>query len=202
MVPVRINQAVSIPFVLDSGAAEVAIPADVFMTLMRSHSVSERDFIGEGIFVTADGAKHKSQRFVLREVQVGARVIKDVIANVVPIEGDPLLGQSFLSRLPSWSIDNNSHVLNLAAGESVAANLEPLPSSPLPPTAVSPSASEWARYKRTSCGSIVDSRTGFAWFIGPDTDVTWIAAKSWARNLDVCGKQWVLPTMGDLRSLF
>src|ERR1700727_41493 len=30
------NQAVSISFVLDSGAAEVAIPADVFMTLMRS----------------------------------------------------------------------------------------------------------------------------------------------------------------------
>ena len=60
MVPVRINEAVSIPFVLDSGASEVAIPADVFMTLMRSHSVRETDFIGEGIFVTADGTKHKS----------------------------------------------------------------------------------------------------------------------------------------------
>jgi gag-polyprotein putative aspartyl protease len=202
MVPVRINQAVSIPFVLDSGAAEVAIPADVFMTLMRSHTVSENDFIGEGIFVTADGSKHKSKRFVLREVQVGARIVKDVIANVVPIEGDPLLGQSFLSRLPSWSIDNNSHVLNLAAGEAVEASPEPLPSSTLPPTAVSPSANESGRYKRTNCGSIIDGRTGLEWFIGPDTDVTWIAAKSWARNLDVCGKRWALPTIGDLRSLF
>ena len=36
MVPVRINQAVSIPFIVDSGASEMAIPADVFRTLMRS----------------------------------------------------------------------------------------------------------------------------------------------------------------------
>jgi gag-polyprotein putative aspartyl protease len=71
MVPVRINEAVNIPFILDSGAAEVAIPAAVFMTLMRSHSVRENDFIGDGIFITADGTKHKSQRFILREVQVG-----------------------------------------------------------------------------------------------------------------------------------
>src|SRR5208282_5044108 len=49
MVPVRINQAVNIPFILDSGAAEVAIPADVFMTLMRSHSVRDSDFIGAGV---------------------------------------------------------------------------------------------------------------------------------------------------------
>jgi clan AA aspartic protease (TIGR02281 family) len=204
MVPVRINQAVSIPFILDSGAAEVAIPADVFMTLMRSHSVSEKDFIGEGIFVTADGTKHRSQQFILREVQVGTHIIKNVVANVVPIEGDPLLGQSFLSRLPAWSIDNNSHVLNLAAGEAAEANREPIPStnSPIPPPTVSPSASESARFKRTSCGSIVDSRTEQEWFVGPDANVTWAEAKSWTENLNACGKQWDLPTVGDLRSLF
>jgi clan AA aspartic protease (TIGR02281 family) len=131
-VSVRINQAVSIQFVLDSGASEVSIPTDVFMTLMRIHSVRDNDFIGDGIFITADGTKHKSQRFILREVQAGTRVIKDVIANVVSIEGDPLLGQSFLSRLPSWSIDNNSHVLNLVAGEAVEATPETLPASNSP----------------------------------------------------------------------
>jgi TonB family protein len=141
MVPVRINQAVSIPFVLDSGAAEVAIPADVFMTLMRSHSVMDSDFIGEGIFVTADGTKHKSQQFILREVQVGTHVIRGVVANVVPIEGDALLGQSFLSRLPSWSIDNNLHVLNLGVGEAMEASpAEPSTNTDKPaPVTASPS---------------------------------------------------------------
>ena len=204
MVPVRINEAVSIPFVLDSGASEVAIPADVFMTLLRSHSVSENDFIGEGIFTTADGTKHKSQQFILRKIQVGNHTIRDVVANVVPIEGDPLLGQSFLSRLPSWSIDNNSHVLNLATGEAVKANPEPLPHLPIasPPAATLPGPGASARYKRTNCDSIVDSRTGLEWFVGPDADVTWSAAQAWARSLNACGKQWSLPTIGDLRSLF
>ena len=208
MVSVRINEAVSIPFVLDSGASEVAIPADVFMTLLRSRSVTENDFIGEGIFVTADGTKHKSQQFILREVQVGTHVIADVVANVVPIEGDPLLGQSFLSRLPSWSIDNNSHVLNLATGEAIPTTPESLhassPPKASPPTTTPPSGnlSTSARYTRTHCGSIVDSRTGLEWFIGSDADITWTAATSWVRKLDACGKQWVLPTIGDLRSLF
>ena len=207
MVPVRINQAVSIPFVLDSGASEVAIPADVFMTLLRSRSVTENDFIGDGIFITADGTKHKSQRFILREVQVGDRVIKDVIANVIPIEGDPLLGQSFLSRLPSWSIDNNSHVLNLSMGEVIGPTPETPPTnSPiwLPPVTPAPSGntSTSPRYKRTNCGSIADGRTGFEWFVGPDADMTWMAAQSWARNLGACGERWTLPTIGDLRSLF
>jgi hypothetical protein len=35
-VPVVINRAVSLPFVLDSGAAEVQLPAEVVLTLMRS----------------------------------------------------------------------------------------------------------------------------------------------------------------------
>ena len=119
-----------------------------------------------------------------------------------------MLGQSFLSRLPSWSIDNNSHVLNLATGETNEATPETLPASnspaPSPPVTLPPSGtvSTSARYKRTSCGSIVDSRTGFEWFVGPNTDLTWAAAQSWARNLDACGKQWALPTIGDLRSLF
>ena len=37
--------------------------------------------------------------------------LRDVIALVVPSAGSPLLGQSFLSRLKSWSIDNERQVL-------------------------------------------------------------------------------------------
>ena len=204
MVPVKVNQAVSIPFVLDSGASEVAIPADVFMTLIRSYSVSEKDFVGEGTFITADGTKHKSKQFILREVQVGTHVIKDVVADVVPIEGDPLLGQSFLSRLPSWSIDNNSHSLNLATGEAIQTSPEQTPALVPSPAILPPrgSVSTSSRYKRTNCGSIVDNRTGLEWFVGPDAEISWATARAWARGLDACGKQWGLPTTADLRSLF
>jgi clan AA aspartic protease (TIGR02281 family) len=113
MVPVRINEAVNLPFVLDTGATEVAIPTDVFLTLLRTGTVSKSDFVGTGRYTLADGSEQLSDRFILHEMRVGDHVIRNVIANVVPVKGDPLLGQSFLSKLPSWTIDNDRHALIL-----------------------------------------------------------------------------------------
>lgn len=113
MVPVVINGAITLPFVLDSGASDVAIPADVFLVLLRTHTVSQSDFIGRGVYILADGSKRASDRFMIHELTVGDHVIHDVIANVAPVKGDPLLGQSFLSKLPGWTIDNQNHVLIL-----------------------------------------------------------------------------------------
>jgi hypothetical protein len=111
--PVRINDTITLPFVIDSGASEVAIPSDVFLTLTRSGSMRPGDALGTGTYQLADGSTLKSERFLLHEVRVGDKIIKDVIANVAPVSGDPLLGQSFLSRLPLWTLDNSRHMLIL-----------------------------------------------------------------------------------------
>jgi clan AA aspartic protease (TIGR02281 family) len=113
MVPVRINEEITIPFLLDTGASEVAIPDDVFRTLLRTGTVKVSDLIGTGTYTLADGSKQSSTRLILHEIKVGDQVITEVIANVVPMEGDPLLGQSFLSKLPAWTIDNERHTLVL-----------------------------------------------------------------------------------------
>jgi hypothetical protein len=114
-VPVVINQAISIPFVLDSGAANVQLPAEVVLTLIRTGTLSEGDFIGEGSYVLADGSTLRSRRFIIREMRVGEHVVADVAASVGPaVSSDALLGQSFLAKLPSWTLDNKRHVLILA----------------------------------------------------------------------------------------
>jgi hypothetical protein len=63
LVPVRINGAMTLRFVLDSGASDVLIPADVFLTLLRTGTVSESDFLGSQIYSLADGSKLKGSRF-------------------------------------------------------------------------------------------------------------------------------------------
>ena|SRR6266851_3454508 len=113
MLPVRINGSITLPFVLDSGASDVSIPADVFLTLTRTGTVKTSDFAGSGTYTLADGSEQESKRFVLHELRVGDHVIRNVIANVAPVKGDPLLGQSFLSKLPTWTIDNARHALVL-----------------------------------------------------------------------------------------
>jgi hypothetical protein len=94
-------------------AADVAIPEDVFLTLMRTGTIKKTDFIGPGTYVLADGSEQPSEWFVLHEVRVGDHVVRNVIANVAPVKGDPLLGQSFLSKSPAWTIDNQRHALIL-----------------------------------------------------------------------------------------
>ncbi len=64
VVPVLINNSITLNFVVDSGAADVRIPAVVVLTL-------------------------------------------------TPVQGSLLVGQRFLGRFKSWSIDNSKQALLL-----------------------------------------------------------------------------------------
>ena len=113
VVPVLINNAITLDFMVDSGASDVTIPEDVVSTLIRTGTIRDADFIGEKTYVLADGSKVKSKTFRIRSLKVGGRVLENVTVSVASTKGSLLLGQSFLGRFKSWSIDNSSHVLLL-----------------------------------------------------------------------------------------
>jgi hypothetical protein len=113
VVGVVINGAIALKFVVDSGAADVSIPADVVMTLMRTGTLTENDFLGTKTYVLADGSKVPSRTFRIRSLKVGDMVVENVTGSMAGAEGALLLGQSFLGRFNSWSIDNNKHILIL-----------------------------------------------------------------------------------------
>jgi clan AA aspartic protease (TIGR02281 family) len=113
VVPVTINNAITLDFAVDSGASDVTIPADVVLTLMRAGTIRSTDFIGEKTYVLADGTRTKSRTFRIRSLMVGDRIVQDVVGSVAPTSGTLLLGQSFLGRFKSWSIDNSRHALVL-----------------------------------------------------------------------------------------
>jgi clan AA aspartic protease (TIGR02281 family) len=110
-VPVVINGKLSLNFTIDSGATDVCIPANVFFSLTRDGTVSAQDFLDKRAYQLADGTTKFSRRFRIRSLRVGHLELRDVIASVIPAAGSLLLGQSFLSRLKSWSIDNERQVL-------------------------------------------------------------------------------------------
>lgn len=113
LIPVLINNKIPLDFVIDSGAADVSIPADVVLTLMRTGTLTAEDFTGTNTYTLADGSKVPSQAFRIRSLNVGDRVLENVSGSVASVNGELLLGQSFLSRFKSWSIDNGRQILVL-----------------------------------------------------------------------------------------
>ena len=112
-VPVMIDNAVTLKFIVDSGATDVTISSDVAQTLTRMGKLSGRDYLGHGEFILADGSRVPSQLFMIRSLKVGDRELHDVTAVITNSHGSLLLGQSFLRRFKSWSIDNRRGVLVL-----------------------------------------------------------------------------------------
>ncbi len=110
---VTINDTVKMNFILDTGASDVLIPAEVALTLLSSGTLSEKDFIGYQTYTLADGSTLPSAQFKLRDMEVGSHRLTDVVASVGPVGSSPLLGQSFLSRLGTWTIDNKQQVLRV-----------------------------------------------------------------------------------------
>ena len=111
VVPVLINGVLTLKFIIDSGSADVSIPADVFLTLIRAGTIGDKDYVGQKTYVLADGSTVPSQTFRIRSLKIGDVVMENVLATVASVKGDLLLGQSFLGRLKSWSIDNTAHAM-------------------------------------------------------------------------------------------
>jgi hypothetical protein len=113
VVPVRFNDTITLNAIVDSGAADVSIPADIVLTLMRTKTISQQDFLGQQTYVLADGSKVPSQQFRIRSLKVGDKTVENVVASIASVNATILLGQSFLRKFKAWSVDNEQHTLIL-----------------------------------------------------------------------------------------
>jgi clan AA aspartic protease (TIGR02281 family) len=124
VLPVVMNGRITRNFMIDSGASDVTISADVLADLTRAGTIATTDFLSSQVYQLADGSKTRTQRVRIRSLRVGGVELKDVIVSVAPHADLLLLGQSFLGRLQSWAIDNQRHLF--------AINEAPNPSAALP----------------------------------------------------------------------
>jgi clan AA aspartic protease (TIGR02281 family) len=110
VLPVVINNRITRNFMIDSGASDVTISADVVAALSHAGTIATADFLDPQVYQLADGSKTRTQRIRIRSLRIGSVELRDVIVSVAPHAGLLLLGQSFLGRLQSWAIDNQRHL--------------------------------------------------------------------------------------------
>jgi len=111
---VRLNDVITLPAILDSGAGDMNVPADIVSTLIRTGTITRSDISDDRrTYVLADGSEVSQHTVTFRELKIGNRVFHKIEASIGSHRGDILLGQSFFKRVASWSINNTRKVLIL-----------------------------------------------------------------------------------------
>lgn len=112
LVPTRLNNVLTMDFVLDLGASDVSISPDIFLVLYRAGTIKESDFIGQQTYKFADGSTAKSNVFNIRSIQIGNKEVTNVRASISnSIQAPLLLGQSAMKKFGSYRIDNSQRLL-------------------------------------------------------------------------------------------
>jgi len=117
VVPVLVNGVLPLKFIVDSGSADVSIPAEVASALKKLGTISGADLLGSKTYLLADGSKVSSEIYRIESLKIGDLVMQNVTVRVSAEKSSLLLGQSFLGRLKSWSVDNAKQVLILMGTE-------------------------------------------------------------------------------------
>ena len=81
-VPVTINGQLTLNFVVDSGASDVCIPADIVQTLGRTETITDADFLDKQTYHLADGSTLPSRRFVIRSLKIGDKTLENVVGAI------------------------------------------------------------------------------------------------------------------------
>jgi predicted aspartyl protease len=108
---VTIGGKVLSKFILDSGAGECNISSDLEKKLIANGLIKNSDYLNNGLYKLADGSIVENRRIKLSKMRIGNKTISNVIVSVGSSDSPNLLGQTFLSKLDQWSIDNSKNVL-------------------------------------------------------------------------------------------
>jgi aspartyl protease family protein len=111
-VPVILNGVLKINFILDSGASEVSLSPDVALTLIRTGTITDSDFLPDQTFKFADGSTAKSKRFLIKKLNIGNQTLTNIEASISnSIEAPMLMGQNVMNKLGSITIDYENQLL-------------------------------------------------------------------------------------------
>lgn len=113
-IPCKVN-GVPMNFVFDTGASDVSISLTEAEYLIKNNLLTEEDFIKKTSYKIADGSIIEGTQIVLKSLQIGNTIIKNVKASIIHNSKAPLLlGQSAINRLGKYSIDNDKLIIENA----------------------------------------------------------------------------------------
>jgi clan AA aspartic protease (TIGR02281 family) len=99
----------------DTGAADISISQTEVDFMLKNGFLTERDYVGTTVYNLANGANEDSKLIILRRVEIGGVVLKNVLAGIVENrEAGMLMGQSAMQNFGTITIDNKKQEIILS----------------------------------------------------------------------------------------
>jgi clan AA aspartic protease (TIGR02281 family) len=110
-IPCKVN-GLGLKFIFDTGASVVFLSSFDASIMLKRGFLKAEDLGKTEYFQIADGTINEGTKVVLREIEIGQRVLYDVEATIVnSIDAPLLLGQSVLERLGEYTFDYSTSSL-------------------------------------------------------------------------------------------
>ena len=105
-------------FIFDTGASDVTISQVEANFMYKNGYLDSRDIVGKKTYQVATGAIAVGTTIILKQIEFGGLILRDVRASVVETQNAPLLlGQTVLQRLGKIEIDNTQRVLKITTNQ-------------------------------------------------------------------------------------
>ena len=105
-------------FIFDTGASDVTISQVEANFMYKNGYLDSRDIVGKKTYQVATGAIAVGTTIILKEIEFGGLILRDVRASVVETQTAPLLlGQTVLQRLGKIEIDNTQRILKITTNQ-------------------------------------------------------------------------------------
>lgn len=105
-------------FIFDTGASEVTISQVEANFMYKNGYLDSRDIVGKKTYQVATGAIAVGTTIILKQIEFGGLILRDVRASVVETQNAPLLlGQTVLQRLGKIEIDNTQRILKITTNQ-------------------------------------------------------------------------------------
>lgn len=107
-----IDDCVTLPFILDTGASDTSIPYYVALTLFKAEKIKQEDILESKTYLLADGSLMKTDRVIIHKIVIGNHEFREVEVSVSDNPNSPiLLGQNILSQLEYMKIDYKKDIV-------------------------------------------------------------------------------------------
>lgn len=112
-IPCKVN-GLSLKFIFDTGASTVTMSLTEANFMIKQGLITQNDIVGSSYYSIADGSITEGTIVILRKIEIGGMVLKDVRASVIHSQNAPLLlGQNVISRLGKIQIDYKNSTLTI-----------------------------------------------------------------------------------------